>query len=399
MPRSSPGVRVIIRREWLESAGTKDRERVQVDGGKAVSTTQTERLVNVLEYEAAARTRIPKPLFDFIAGGSEDESSLRGNRAAFDRWRLLPRVLSGVDSPLLSTTVLGHQVSLPVLVSPMGLHRLAHPGGELASATAAQRAGTIFTLSVAASTAMEDVAAVAGIWWFQLYLLVDRERSLEHIKRAEDAGASAIVLTVDVPVRGRRESDERNRFEMPAGVTMPNLLPRDYVGEPISYKTLTAWDKTISWQDVDWLARATELPIILKGILSPADARLAADAGAKGIIVSNHGGRQLDSAIASLDALPAIVEAAGDRVEIYLDGGVRRGTDVLKALALGARAVMLGRPVLYGLAVAGEEGVLRVLDLLRHELSVDMVLCGVSELGALNEDLIVPNDLLAIGPR
>ena len=345
---------------------------------------------NLIEYEAAAKEIIPKPLFDFISGGSEDEVSLRGNREGFDRWRLLPRSLSGVESPSLMTTVLGHQISMPVMVCPMGLQRLAHAAGELASAAAAQRVGTIFTLGVAASVAMEEVAAVAGIWWFQLYLLADRSISLEHVRRAENAGASAIVLTVDVAVRGRREADERNRFEMPHGVTMPNLLPLGHSGEGLGYTTLTAWDKAISWRDLEWLVEATHLPVVVKGVLSPIDAVRAIDSGAKGVIVSNHGGRQLDSAVASIDALPAVSDAVGDRAEIYLDGGVRRGTDVIKAMALGARAVMMGRPVLYSLALGGEEGVVRAFGLLRHELTVDMILCGAHNISKIPRDLVVP---------
>jgi 4-hydroxymandelate oxidase len=350
--------------------------------------------VNLLEYENLARELLPRASFDFIAGGSQDQVSLHGNRAAFGRWRILPRVMSGVESPSLATTVLGEHVSLPILISAMGLHCLAHPGGERATAAAAQRAGTVFTLSVASSTAMEEVAPLAGSWWFQLYLLVDRSLSVEHVRRAEAAGASAIVLTVDVTVRGRREADERNRFAMPAGITMPNLLPANFEGESPSYSTLTAWDKTISWRDLDWLAGQTPLPIVVKGILSPQDALLAAEHGAKAVIVSNHGGRQLDSAVASLDALPAVAAAVGDRVEVLLDGGIRRGTDVIKALALGARAVLAGRPILYGLAADGEEGVVRVFDLLRQELITDMILSGLSDITAIPRGLVVPD-----GPR
>lgn len=347
--------------------------------------------VNLLEYEAIARGVMPRPLFDFVAGGSQDEVSLRANRESFARWRLLPRVLSGVEVPSLATTVLGEHVSMPVLVSPMGLHRLAHPDGELASAAGAQRAGTVFTLGVAASTAIEEVAAVAGSWWFQLYLLVDRGLSLEHVRRAEEAGASAIVLTVDVAVRGRREADERNRFAMPPGVTMPNLLPRDHAGESLTYTVLTAWDKAITWRDLEWLVNETRLPVIVKGILAPEDAHLAMEHGAKGVIVSNHGGRQLDSSLASLDALPAVAAVVGDRGEVLLDGGVRRGVDVIKALALGARAVMIGRPVMYGLAADGEEGVVRIFDLLRQELIIDLILCGVADITSICAELVVPD--------
>lgn len=352
--------------------------------------------VNLDEYERAASSLVPKASFDFIAGGSGDEVTLRANRDGFAHWRLLPRSLSGVEAPSLTTSVLGQEIALPVIVSPMGLHCLAHPQGELASAAAAQRVGTVFCLGVAASQSIEAVAAVAGAWWFQLYLLVDRSLTIEHIRRAEDAGASAIVLTVDVAVRGRREHNERNQFEMPAGITMPNLIPRDASGLVHAYADLTNWDKAISWRDLDWLVNATSLPVVVKGILSPADALLAVEHGAKGIVVSNHGGRQLDSAVAPIDALPAIAAAVDGRAELYLDGGVRRGTDILKALAFGARAVMIGRPVLYGLAVDGEEGAVRVFDLLRQELITDLILSGVGDVRAVPRDLVVPAGPLPI---
>jgi 4-hydroxymandelate oxidase len=351
--------------------------------------------VNLHEYAEAARERLSPMTYGFISGGAEDEVTLRANRSGFERWRLLPRALTGVDSPVLATTVQGHEISMPVMIAPMGLHCLAHPDGELASAAAAQTAGTIFSLGVAASRAIEEVAPVAGIWWFQIYLLADRALTLEIVKRAENAGASAIVLTVDVAVRGRREADERNRFEIPPEVTMPHLRVR-VAGddEHPSYFTLTVWDKAISWRDVDWLVSQTSLPVIVKGILSPEDATLAVEHGAKGVIVSNHGGRQLDSAVASIDALPAVAGVIADRAEVYLDGGVRRGTDVLKAVALGARAVFVGRPVLYGLALDGEAGVRRMLDLLRQELIIDMILCGAGEIAKLSRGLVVPD-----GPR
>jgi 4-hydroxymandelate oxidase len=346
--------------------------------------------VNLLEYEAAARAVLPRGLFEFIAGGAEDEVSLRENRAAFGRWRLLPRVMRGVIEPSTGTTVLGQAVSLPVLVSPMGLHRLAHPEGECATAAAVKAAGTIFCLSCAASCAIEEVAARAGGWWFQIYLMDDRGLTLELVRRAEAAGAAAIVLTIDVPVRGRREADERNRFALPAGTTMPNLLARVGEADTGNYFALAKWDAAITWTDLEWLVSSTRLPVVVKGVLAAEDARLAVQHGAKAIQVSNHGGRQLDSAIAALDALPAVVEAVGTEAEVLLDGGVRRGTDVLKALALGARAVLIGRPVLYGLATAGEAGVARGLELLRQELVTDMVLCGMADVREVARESVVP---------
>jgi 4-hydroxymandelate oxidase len=298
--------------------------------------------------------------------------------------------MRGVVEPATATTVLGRPVSLPVLVSPMGLHRLAHPEGECATAAAAKAAGTIFCLSCAASCPIEEVAARAGGWWFQIYLMDDRGLTLELVRRAEEAGAAAISLTVDVPVRGRREADERNRFALPPGTTMPNLLSRVTDADAENYFALAKWDAAITWPDLAWLVSSTRLPVVVKGILAPEDARLAVEHGARAIQVSNHGGRQLDSAVGALDALPRVAEAVAGKAEVLLDGGVRRGTDVLKALALGARAVLIGRPVLYGLATAGEAGVARVFELLRQELIVDMILCGLADVGEVSRSLVVP---------
>ncbi|MGI8476270.1 MAG: alpha-hydroxy acid oxidase, partial [Thermomicrobiales bacterium] len=359
------------------------RRGIGVDAAKGLDT-----IVNVSEFESYARASMAKPTFDFIAGGAEDEVTLRANREAFSRLRLAPRILSGVETPRLATTVLGQPVSMPVLVAPMGLHQLAHPEGECASASAARQAGTVFSLGVAASVAMEAVAGRAGPWWFQTYLLRDRGLSFDLIRRAEAAGAGAIVLTVDVAVRGRRESDMRNRFEMPPGMTMPNLLPLDFRGDPPSYSKLTQWDPAITWKDLDWLAASTRLPVAVKGVLRADDARKAVGHGAAALCVSNHGGRQLDGAPAAIEALPAIAEAVGGSAEIILDGGVRRGSDVVKALALGARAVMVGRPILYGLAFAGEAGASAVLEMLRAELATAMILCGIGDVAEIARDAV-----------
>lgn len=346
--------------------------------------------VNLLEYEAIAREVVPPSLFGFIVGGAEDEVSLRENREAFGRWRLLPRVLTGVAEPSTATTVLGQPVSLPVLVSPMGLHRLAHPDAECATAAATKQVGTIFCLSCAGSCSLDDVAANAGGWWFQIYFMDDRGLTLDLVQRAEAAGAGAISVTVDVPVRGNREADVRNKFAMPPGMTMPNVVTRSGLVENANYSDLARWDPTITWDDLAWLVSQTRLPVVVKGILSPDDALLAVANGARGIQVSNHGGRQLDSAIGALDALPAIAEAVEGTAELLLDGGVRRGTDVMKALALGARAVLIGRPVLYGLAADGQAGVERIFELLRQELVRNMILCGLPDVASITPSLVVP---------
>jgi 4-hydroxymandelate oxidase len=338
--------------------------------------------LNLHAYETAARACLPRMIFDMVAAGSDDEVTLRENRAAFDRWRLLPRMWRGIARPDLTTTVLGQEVSLPVLLGPLALQRLVHDAGELASAAAARRAGTIFTLGTCASCTIEAVAAQAGRWWFQLYLFPDRAIARDLVQRAGAAGASALVITIDSPVLGSHEVNQRNNFADPEGIVFANVAPEALPG--------ARHDPEQSWRDLEWLAALTHLPLVLKGILDPADAERAFASGARAVVVSNHGGRQLDSAVASLDALPAVAEVAAGRGEVLIDGGFRRGTDVLKALALGARAVLLGRPFVWGLAVNGEEGVLHVLELLRAEIARDMYLSGRASMAEIDRSLVVP---------
>jgi 4-hydroxymandelate oxidase len=354
-------------------------------------------LLNLHEYEAAAREVLSPMAWDYVAGGSGDEVTLRGNRAAFDRWRLVPRVLRGLHEVSTATTVLGQDISLPVLIAPSGRHRLCHDEGERATARAARAAGTIYTMSTAATIAIEEVAAQAGPWWFQLYVYRDRGLTRELVTRAAAAGASALVVTLDVPMRGRREAEERSRFAMPPGVATAHLMAPEGTLVPAGTKSTAVaaevnavFDPTLNWDDLEWLASLSPLPVLLKGILHPDDAVHAVESGTRAILVSNHGGRQLDSAIASLDALPAVVEAVAGRVEVLVDGGVRRGTDVLKALALGARAVLIGRPIHWGLAVDGEAGVRQVLELLRAELALDLMLCGLASPAEVDRALIIP---------
>ncbi|MCD6058903.1 MAG: glycolate oxidase [Thermomicrobiales bacterium] len=353
--------------------------------------------LNLHEYETAARALLAPMAFDFVAGGSGDEVTLRGNRAAFDRWRLLPRVLRGLRDVSTGTSVLGQDITLPVLIAPSSLHRLCHDEGERATARAAKAAGTIYTLSTPSSIALEDVAPEAGPWWFQLYVFVDRGLTRDLVARAASAGASALVVTVDMPTLGRREADERNRFTLPPGVTMPHIqlpaprLPTAPGASAEWITTIPAVEPALTWDDLDWLASLSPLPVIPKGILHREDAARAFDHGARAVIVSNHGGRQLDSAVATLDALPAVVDAIAGRVEVLVDGGARRGTDILKALALGARAVLIGRPIHWGLAVAGEAGVRHVLELLRAELALDLMLCGLASPAEVDRSLLVPS--------
>ena len=359
------------------------------------------RPLNLHEYEEAARALLPRMVFDYVASGSGDQRTLHGNREAFDRWRLLPRMLRGLREVATATSVLGQEIAFPVLVAPSGLHRLAHPDGELATARGARAAGTIYTMSTASTVPMEEVAREAGPWWFQLYVFRDREITRDLVQRAAAAGAAALVVTVDVPLLGRREADERNGFTLPSGVMMVNLARPEYqifppgeTGSGLPRYISAVWEPALAWEDLDWLASLTSLPVIPKGILHPDDAILAFEHGARAVIVSNHGGRQLDSAVAALDALPAVADAVGDRGELYVDGGIRRGTDVLKALALGARATLIGRPISWGLTIGGEAGVQHILELLGAEIALDLMLCGQASPAAVTRDLIVPNGMV-----
>ena len=354
--------------------------------------------LNLHEYEAAARNVLPPPVWAYVSNGSGDEVTVRANRGAFGRWRLLPRVLSGVREVATASTVLGQEIALPVLIAPSGRHRLCHDEGERATARAAKAAGTIYTMSAASSFLIEEIAPDAGPWWFQIYVFTDRGFTRALVERAAAAGAAALVVTVDVPVRARREGEARSRFAVSAGMAMAQLPPTlgetppamvDAAAAPVS----TTFDPALSWHDLDWLAALSPLPILLKGILRRGDAARAIDHGARGVIVSNHGGRQLDSAVAALDALPAVAAAVAGRAEVLLDGGVRRGTDVVKALALGAQAVLIGRPTHWGLAVGGEAGVHHVLDLLRAELALDLMLCGVASPAEVTRALLAPEPM------
>jgi len=350
--------------------------------------------LNLHEFELAARAVLPPAVYEFIAGGSGDEVTLRASRAAFGRWQLLPRVMQGHHETSTATSVLGQHVSLPVLVAPWAAHRLCDDQGECATARAAKAAGTIFTLATPSTIAMEEVAAEAGPWWFQLYVFRDRGHTRELVARAVAAGAMALVVTVDMPVFGRREADERNRFSLPPGMAFVHMpKPRSTsgaAGSVVANTVNSIFDATLSWADFEWLASVSPLPVIVKGVLHPDDAVQAVDHGARAVVVSNHGGRQLDDAVPALDALPRVVDAVGGKVEVIVDGGVRRATDVIKALALGARAVMIARPLAWGLAVDGEDGVCRVLDLLRLDLLRDLMLCGCSSPAEVHRALVVP---------
>ena len=351
--------------------------------------------LNLAEIEAAARGRLTSLAYEYYAGGANDEVTVRENRRAFERLALRYRVLVDVSRRSTRTTVLGQPIEFPVLIAPTAFQRLACDDGELATARAAAAAGTIMILSTPSTCTIEDVAGVAGPKWFQLYVYSDRGLTESLIDRAERSGMCAIVVTVDAPLLGRRERDLRNRFHLPDGVRLANVPSSGSVPMPttpgesgLASHHASGIDASLTWSDIEWLRTRTRLPIILKGIVRGDDAARAVDYGVAGIVVSNHGGRQLDTAIPTIQALPEVVEAVAGRAEVLIDGGVRRGTDAIKALALGARAVLVGRPVVWGLAAGGEAGVRRVLDLLRAEIDLAMALCGCPTIADISRDLV-----------
>ncbi|MDP9003919.1 MAG: alpha-hydroxy-acid oxidizing protein [Verrucomicrobiota bacterium] len=349
------------------------------------------------DYARAARAKLPIGVRDYFEGGALDEITLRENTAGWERLKLYYRVLAGVGKRELSTTVLGQPISMPIVVAPTAFHRLACDEGEIATARAAKAAGTLFILSSLSNTAMEAVFAnAASPRWFQLYIYKDRAITLELVKRAEAAGAEAIVLTVDAPGLGTRERDSRNRFRLPDGLAVENLAPLgkgempDVPGSGLAAYVRENFKADLGFDDLDWLCSSTRLPVVVKGVCRGDDARRAAEHGAKALVVSNHGGRQLDTAPATCEVLPHIVDAAVDLCEIYVDGGIRRGSDVLKAIALGARAVLVGRPILWALTVAGEQGAVSVLEILRHELDEAMLLCGCTGIEDIGRWVLEP---------
>ncbi|QNE18965.1 alpha-hydroxy-acid oxidizing protein [Kribbella qitaiheensis] len=329
------------------------------------------------DYESLASKVLPAGVRDFIAGGSGSETTLRRNRSALDAVTMAPRVLAGVSSPDPSTKLLGTPAAIPVAIAPMAYQQLVHPEGEIALARAAAMAGIPYVISTLSSQPMEQIAAEASTW-FQLYWLRDRAMVESLIDRAGQAGCTALMVTVDVPVMGRRLRDVRNAFQLPSEVVAANLVgarTEAHVGvagaSAVATHTAAAFEPSLSWLDLEWIRQRTELPLVVKGILDPRDAYRATETGAEGIVVSNHGGRQLDGAPASIDALAAVVEAVD--CEVLLDSGIRSGTDVLRALALGASGVLIGRPLLWALAL---DAAAEALELLSGELTQAMMLAG-----------------------
>jgi len=369
----------------------------------------------IADLREKARRRLPSPVFDFLDGAAESERTARRNTAAFDDVGLVPHCLADVSNVDTATTLFGQRVAWPVVCAPTGASRLFHPDGEIGVARAASAAGMFYTLSTGATFSIEEVAATScGPKMFQLYVHRNRDITWMLLDRAKQAGYSALCLTVDVPVVGKRERDLRSGFRMPPALTVRSLVsfvahPRwawDHLcKQPLAMANFAEHfggrgfvaesqglgdelDASVSWKDIRQIIEYWDGPFALKGVMSPEDARRAADMGVTALVISNHGGRQLDGAIASIEALPAIAQAVGDQMELVVDGGIRRGAHILKALALGAKACMIGRPYLYGLSAAGEPGVARAFDILKSELVVAMQLSGCPEIGAIDRSLV-----------
>jgi len=348
--------------------------------------------VTLADFEPIAKRRMTHTAYEYIAGGAGDELTLRDNQAAFDRIRLLPRVLVDVSAIETTVALFGQSLDFPILLAPTAYHRLVHPEGEIATVRGAAVAGATTVISSFATTSIEDVSRAAkGPLWFQLYVNRDRGFTRDLVQRAESAGCRALCVTVDSPTTGLRHRETRARFALPPGLERSNLksLGKGAGGatrpEEAIYNVVL--DPALTWKDMEWLQGVTKMPVLMKGVLGPEDASRGAAAGF-GIIVSNHGARNLDSVPATIDALPRVADAVDGRVPILMDGGVRRGNDVLKALASGATAVLIGRPYLFGLAAQGAEGVARVVQILRRELLMSMALTGRRSLKEIDRSVL-----------
>jgi 4-hydroxymandelate oxidase len=352
-----------------------------------VLVTATAQPINLFDFEEIAKERLPKEEYDYIAGGATDEISVDRNRRAYASWAFRPRVLRDVSKLDLSTTVLGTKVNLPVLIAPCGGHKRAHPEGELATYRAATACGTMLAVSANSNTSFEDLANSAkGHLWVQMYPFRDKQMTQEWLKRAADNGYEAVIVTLDSQWPPKRERNIRNNYRRTRGVNYPKTgaetpRPAGRAGE--------GSDPAATWQDLEWIKKAANLPVVAKGVMTGEDVELCVEVGADGVIISNHGGRHLDNTLATVEVLSEAVAAAKGRLEVYLDGGIRRGADVVKAIALGAKAVFIGRPLFWGLAVDGDKGVIRVLDILREEIEITMAKCGRPTIASIDASTIV----------
>jgi 4-hydroxymandelate oxidase len=394
----------ITRREILSSvcalAGTTTGLRAAQSNNRAQQAAPASQLpaeaVSLSDFEALARERIPRVAFEYISGGAADEITLRWNRESFDRIRLRPQILVDVSKLDTRLTLFGQELPFPILLAPTAYHRLVHPEGELATVKGAGAAGATLIASMLATTTIEEMAkAATQPLWFQTYILKDRGFTRDLVQRAENAGCKALCVTVDSPVVGVRNRDQRAKFSLPPEMERANLKglmrPGGNLRPPEGDIYTPILDASLTWKEIDWLRSFARTPVLLKGVLNPNDADQAVKAGASGIIVSNHGARNLDTVPATIDVLPEVVEKVAGRIPILMDSGVRRGTDVLKALALGATAVLIGRPYLYGLGVAGSEGVRRVVNILQTEFRIAMALSGRASLQNIDRSALWPN--------
>jgi 4-hydroxymandelate oxidase len=342
----------------------------------AASGSELEPLLSLFDFETEAHTRIPHGAWERISGGSADEITLRWNREAYEHIRLKPRILVDVSKLDTRVRLFGQELPFPILLAPTGGQRFIHPEGEVAAARGAAAANSIYVISSSASMKVEDIASsTKGPVWFQLYVQKDRAFTRDLVQRAEDSGCRALCVTVDSPTFGTRNREDRAKKELPER-ELPNLKGKDYL------------DPTLTWKDIDWLRSFARRPVLLKGVLNPDDAATAVKAGASGIIVSNHGARNLDTVPATIDALPLVVEKVAGRVPVLVDGGIRRGTDIIKAFALGASAVQIGRPYLWGLGISGAEGVTRVVEILRKEFEIAMALTGRPTIASIDRSVL-----------
>ncbi|NXK29479.1 HAOX2 oxidase, partial [Arenaria interpres] len=341
-------------------------------------------MVCLSDFEAYAKKYLPKIAWDFFAAGADDCSTRDENILAYKRIRFRPRMLRDVSVMDIRTKLLGTEISFPVGIAPTGFHQLAWPDGEKSTARAAKAMNTCYIASTYSTCTLEEISAAApgGLQWFQLYIHRNRAVSQQLVQRAEALGFQALVLTADLPYTGKRRDDVRNGFRLPPHMKLKNLEGAFEVCK------MSLLDPSVTWNDIYWLRSLTHLPIVIKGILTKEDAELAVRHGVQGIIVSNHGGRQLDGGPATIDALVEVVEAVQGRVEVYLDGGIRKGSDVLKALALGAKCVFIGRPALWGLAYKGEEGLQDVLRILQDEFRLSMALAGCASVSEIGRHLV-----------
>eukprot|EP00794_Sanderia_malayensis_P020573 gene20573-22597_t len=353
----------------------------------------------VKDFEDFARTTLPKNAFDYFSSGADEEQTLQENKTAFKRLRIRPMMLRDVSNIDMSTTILGERVDFPICVSPTAMQRMAHPDGEVATARAAASVGTCMTLSSWATSTIEDVSIANGdsLRWFQLYIYKDKNIVRDLVSRAEKAGYKALAVTIDAPILGQRLRDVRNRFTLPSHLSLANYSTEDVHADGVQGSEESGLaeyvkqliDPSLNWDHIKWLKTITNLPIVIKGVLTKEMALEALEFGVSGIMVSNHGARQIDGVPSTIEALPEIVEAVDGKVEVFIDGGIRQGTDAFKALAIGARAVFVGRPVLWGLAYDGEAGVRALLQILKNEFERAMKLSGCRSVQDIDRTMVV----------